>query len=185
MKLTEVKMKNVLIIVILSMTMFVSCSSMKDVYLENDRYIISLEDVGWELSFPKNDFVVRDYTLYNDNGYAMFADASNNLVIAITIDKLEKYKDAIACREDFVNNPLASPFLFLTKRFLRYEIGEASCLEYYVAKYEGKEINVNTITAVYAKGMSAIKIHVSKTDFQKENREKMLEIVSSMLFNEK
>lgn len=84
-----------------------------------------------------------------------------------------------------MHNSFGSPFFEVTKRFLRYEIGEASCLEYYVAEYEGKEINVNTITTVYAMGMSTIKIPISKTGFQKEYREKMLDIVRSISLKEK
>lgn len=178
-------MRTILKLSILCMTLFISCSSVKNVYLENDRYFITVKDAKWKLSIPKYNFTLVDDNTNDGDAYYLFDDNKNELIIVFDIEKLEKRKDAIDCREDFVNNPTGAPFFEISKKFLRYEIGEASCLEYYVSKYEGQEINQNTITAVFAKDMYSIRVHVSKTSFQKEYREKMLDIVRSISFSDK
>jgi hypothetical protein len=171
-----------IIVSLLLTVLFTSCSMEKTIYKDNRHYCLTREDADWVLSFPSAGYSIENQAHNAKSSTFIFNDEQKKYIVVCEIDKNDECHDASSCRENFINNPVGTPFLKLAGKLTKFDIGQAAVVEYFVGKYEGQDIHQNNITAVFYKKGFSIKIHISKPNYQESERGKMIKFIESISF---
>ena len=173
---------------VLALVSFLLCGgpAFADLYLEDGMLNISSREVKWALQFPAKDCALKmeRHTKDGRGHYYFFNTSDPGFNVSFYIEPADKCKTAPECRDGYINQNLKQPNPAIEKpqNIRNFDLNGFSAVEFFVPEAKGIKADQFNFSAHHVRDGYWVDLHVSKTGYRPEQREKLADFVSSISF---
>lgn len=161
-------------------------SSSLTVRNQSDKPInLTVPGAPWTLTLPGKHLSVERQQIKPDGryGYFLLSDPDNQITLSLFIEPVNKCKTSKECR-DMVWKA-GNPNWENPQNVIMGEIGEVSLFEFLMPSYRGLPIRQQHMYAQFVVDAFWVDMHISKTQFEPQQRKLFEEIIKSVKFEPK